>query len=185
MIQAIQIRVGMVLLYEGNLYRAMSIHHVTPGKGNAVIQTELRDLRSGTKIEKRFRPSESIERARIDTHEMEYLYEDGHHYHFMDTESYEQHQMSKETLGSAVHYLQPNTKITVDLYGSEAIGVELPSSVELKIVETDPPMKGSTASGSNKPAKLENGVTVKVPPYLKTGDLVRVNPNTDEFIERA
>lgn len=149
------------------------------------MQTELRDLRSGTKVEKRFRPSESVERARIDTREMEYLYEDGSHYHFMDTESFEQHQLTKEVLGNGVHYLQPNAKITIDLFEKEAIGIELPSSVELKIIETDPPMKGATASGSNKPAKLDNGVTVKVPPYLKTGDMVRVNPNTDEYIERA
>lgn len=185
MIIATQIRNGMILVVDGNLYRVLKTHHVTPGKGNALIQTEMRDLRSGNKIEKRFRPSESVERAHITTREMEYLYEDGHHYYFMDTESYEQVHMSSEALGSAVHYLQPNTKITVDLYEGEPIGVELPSSMDLKIVETDPPLKGATQSSSNKPAKLENGVTVKVPAYLKSGDLIRIDPNTDEYIERV
>lgn len=185
MIGATQIRPGMVLQVEGNLYRVIKIQHVTPGKGNAIMQTELRDLRAGNKVEKRFRPSESVEKVSIHTKEMEYLYHEGDLYHFMDTTSYEQHQINATALGNAVHYLTPNTKITVDLFESEPIGVELPSAMEFEVVECDPPMKGATASGSNKPAKLNNGVTIKVPPYLKVGDKVKINPNTDEYLERV
>ncbi len=149
------------------------------------MQVEMRDLRSGTKIEKRFRPSEGVERVSMTTREMEFLYDDAEGFHFMDTESYEQFLLSREALGNATYYLQPNTKIQVDLYEGEAIGIELPNSMEFTIVETDPPLKGATASSSAKPAKLDNGLTVKVPAYLNSGDKVRVNPQTDEFIERV
>ena len=185
MINATQIRPGMILVVDDKLLRVLKIQHITPGKGNAIMQTELRDLRSGIKLEKRFRPSESVERAFLQTKEMEYLYSEGKDFHFMDTENYEQIHMSEDTLGSAVYYLKPNTKITVDFYEQEPIGVELTSSMELEIVETDPPLRGATASSSGKPAKLDNGVTVKVPAYLKVGDRVRVNPETDEYIERV
>lgn len=185
MITATQIRPGMILVVDGKLYRVMKTQHVTPGKGNALMQTELRDLRSGNKIEKRFRPSESVERAYLQTKEMEFLYSEGDDYHFMDTETYEQVHMTATVLGTATHYLQANTKITVDLYEGEAIGVELPSAMEQEIIETDPPLKGATASSSGKPAKLDNGITVKVPAYLKVGDRIRVNPATDEYIERV
>lgn len=185
MIIATQIRKGMILLTDGKLLRVLKTTHVTPGKGNALIATELRDLRSGLKLEKRFRPNESVERVSLTTREMEYLYEDGEHYHFMDTETYEQVQMNSQALGNATYYLQPNTKIQVDFYEGEAISIELPSSMDFKIAETEPPIKGATAASSAKPAKLENGLIIKVPPYLQVGDVVRVNPETDEYIERV
>ncbi len=184
-INATQIRQGMILLVDDKLYRVLKTTHVTPGKGNALMATELRDLRSGIKIDKRFRPSESVERVSLMTRQMEYLYEDGDFYHFMDTDNYEQVQLNSKALGNATFYLQPNTKIQVDLYEGEAISVELPSAMEFEIVETEPPIKGATAAASGKPAKLNNGLSVKVPPYLKVGDKVRVNPQTDEFIERV
>jgi elongation factor P len=185
MIQATQIRAGMILAIDGNLYRVLSTNHVTPGKGNALMATELRDLKSGIKIDRRFRSSETVEKAIITTREMEYLYADGEQYTFMDTENYEQCHMSQALLGDGVYYLQANMKFSVSLYDGSPIGVEFPTAVELEITDTDPPMRGATASSSNKPAKLSNGVTTKVPPYLKVGDKVRVNPNTGEFVERV
>ncbi len=175
----------MILHVDNKLYRVLKTTHITPGKGNALMATELRNLRSGVKIDKRFRPSESVERVSLTTREMEYLYEDGEHYHFMDTENYEQVQLGSEALGSASHYLQPNTKIKVDMFEGEAIGIELPGAMEFVITETDPSIKGATATSSYKPAKLENGLTIKVPPYLGVGDRIRVNPATDEYIERV
>ncbi len=185
MIIATQIRKGMILVLDGVLYRVLTTSHVTPGKGNALMATEIRNIKTGIKTEKRFRSSESVERAFLTTREMEFLYNDGEQYHFMDTESYEQVQLNGEALGNAPYYLQPNTKIKVDMYEGDPIGVELPAAMDFEIVETDPPLKGATAAASPKPAKLSNGLTIKVPPYMEVGDKVRVNPETDEFIERV
>ena len=185
MIQATQIRPGMILVHEGDLYRVMAIQHVTPGNKRGKMQVEMRRLKDGTKIEYRYRSEDSVEKATLEQRDMEYLYKDGEHFCFMDSSNYEQVHLSSEMLGTAVHYLQPNTKVVVDLYQDAPVGVEIPSTMDLKVVETEPVFKGATAASSYKPAKLENGITVKVPPFVKEGDRVRVDTATDEYLERV
>ncbi|MBI2067307.1 MAG: elongation factor P [Deltaproteobacteria bacterium] len=185
MIQATQIRVGMILLHEGDLYRVLAIQHVTPGNKRGKMQVEMRRLKDGTKIDYRFRSEDSVERATLEQRDMEYLYQEGDHYCFMDSTTYEQVHLSTDLLGNATHYLQPNTKVVVDLYDEKPVGVEIPGTMNLKVVETEPVFKAATAASSYKPAKLENGITVKVPPFVKEGDLVKVDTSSDEYLERV
>lgn len=185
MIQATQIRVGMVILFEGELYRVLKIDHITQGNKRGKVQTDLRNIRTGVKTEYRFRSEDSVEKAVFTEREMEYLYKEGDAYTFMDSSNYEQTQLSKDELGNAIYYLQPNTKVQVEFYEERAIGVELPSTMVLKVTDTDPPMKGATASGSAKPATLENGLSVKVPKFIEVGDLVKVDTTTNAYVERA
>ncbi|MBI4373767.1 MAG: elongation factor P [Deltaproteobacteria bacterium] len=185
MIQATQIRVGMIILYEGELCRVLTIQHLTQGNKRGKMQVEMRRLKDGTKLNYRFRSEDSVEKATFEEREMEYLYQEGDHYVFMDSTNYEQTSLSVERLGTAVHYLQPNTKVMVDFYNESPVGVEIPSTMDLKVVDTDPPVKGATAAASYKPAKLDNGITVKVPPFVKIGDTVRVDTASDEYLERV
>lgn len=185
MIQATQIRVGMVIIHEGELYRVLKIDHITQGNKRGKVQTELRNIRTGTKTEYRFRSEDSVEKAVFTEKEMEYLYSEGESYIFMDSSNYEQIQLNKDEVGNAIHYLQPNTKVQVEFFDEKPIGIELPASMVLKVVTTDPPLKGATASGSAKPATLENGLTVKVPQFIEVGDQVRVDTSSNEYIERA
>ena len=175
----------MIILHEGALCRVLSIQHITPGNKRGKMQVEMRRLKDGIKINFRFRSEDSVEKAVLEAQEMEFLYKEGDRYCFMDTSSYEQVQILAETFGSAVHYLQPNTRITVDFYEGSPVGVELPATMDLKVVETEPVFKGATASSSYKPAKLENGMSIKVPPFVKVGDAVRVDTATDEYLERV
>lgn len=185
MITATQIRNGMVIVHEGHLFRVMNVAHLTPGNKRAIIHTQLRNLKSGTQAEVRFSSVDKVERAILELHEMEYLYHDGEHYYFMNTETYEQLSLSGEVLGEAVHYLLPNTRVECDFYEGQAVGVELPPSVTLKVVEAEPTVKRATASASYKQATLETGAVVKVPPFIQAGDLVKVNPVTGEYVERG
>jgi elongation factor P len=185
MIAATQIRVGMVIVLEGELYLVLRVDHITPGNKRGKVQTELRSLRTGLKTEHRFRSEDTVEKAVLTEKEMEYLYQDGDSYHFMDSATYEQIHLRKEDLGNAVYYLQPNTKVMVEFHEERPIGVELPAAMDLKVTETSPPMKGATAAGGAKPATLENGLTVKVPQFIQTGDLVRVDTSTNEYLERV
>ena len=175
----------MIIVHEGELYRVLAIQHVTPGNKRGKMQVEMRRIKDGTKIEYRFRSEDSVEKATLEQRDMEYLYQEGEHYCFMDQATYEQVHLSSEMLGSAVHYLQPNTKVVVDLYQERPIGVEIPSTMDLKVVTTDPVFKSATAASSYKPAKLENGITVKVPAFVKEGDRVRVDTASDEYLERV
>ncbi len=175
----------MALVIEGELYRVLKVDHLTPGNLRAKVMTQLRSMRTGLKNEHRFRAEDTVEKATFVEKEMEYLYQDGEQYVFMDTTTYEQFHMNQEELGNAVHYLQPNTKVTVELYEERPIGVELPGTMILTITDTQPPMKGATASGSAKPAVLENGLTVKVPQFIQTGDKIKVDTSTNEYVERA
>ena len=185
MIQATQIRVGMIIVHDGELCRVLNITHITQGNKRGKVQTDLRNVRTGIKTEYRFRSEDSVEKATLTEKEMEFLYNDGDAYHFMDSASYEQIQLMKDELGNAIHYLKPNTKVVVELYEERAIGVELPPIMELKIVDTQPPMKGATASGGAKPATLENGLAVKVPQFIQRDDIVRVDTSTNEYVERV
>ncbi len=183
--QANDIRRGMLIMYNGAPHRVLEFRHRTPGNLRAFVQAKLRNIKNGSSTEVRFSSTENIERAAVEGHEMEYLYSDGDMHHFMNTETYDQIGLDEETLGDATGYLVPGTKIKVEFFDGSPIGVELPPSVELTVVETQPELKGATASDSPKPAKLETGVTVQVPPFIKEGDRIRVDPNKGVYLERA
>jgi len=182
---ATDIRRGMVILYKDVPHRVLEFQHRTPGNLRAFVQAKLRNLESGLSTEARFSTSESIERAALEEQEMEYLYSDRGAYYFMNTETYEQIELDDETLGDAVHYLVPSTKIVVNVFEGRPLSVAVPDVVELEVVETIPELKGATASNSPKPAKLETGISVMVPPFIKEGDRVRVDTATGEYLERA
>ncbi|HYP25817.1 MAG TPA: elongation factor P [Blastocatellia bacterium] len=179
------IRRGMIIMYNGSPHRVLDFQHRTPGNLRAFVQAKLRNLRNGSSTEVRFSSTENIERASLEEHEMEYLYSDGDLHHFMNTETYDQIALDGESLGDAINYIVAGTKIQVEFFDGAPIGVELPPAVELTVVETQPEMKGATASNSPKPAKLETGVTVQVPPFVKEGDRIRVDPSKGVYLERA
>jgi elongation factor P len=184
-IPATQIRRGMVIVYEGDPCRITEFRHHTPGNLRAMVQAKLRNLRTGSNFEHRFRAADTIERASLETHDLEFLYQGGDTYHFMNTENYDQIELDDEALGDAAQWMQGGMKIVAEFYNGKAIGIQLPNAIELEVVETAPVMKTATKSASSKPAKLENGVTVNVPEFLSTGERVRVNPNTGEYLDRA
>lgn len=183
--QATDLRNNMVIVFEGDLCRVMEFRHHTPGNLRAMVQAKLRNLRTGSQFEHRFRSSDPIDQAFIETHEMEYLYADGHAYHFMNTENYEQTEMTEDALGEAAKWLAEGMKIQVQVYEQNPIGVELPKTVVCKVAETQPMMRGATAASSNKPALLENGVTITVPPFVEVGTEVVVDPTEERYLERA
>ncbi|HWX43526.1 MAG TPA: elongation factor P [Blastocatellia bacterium] len=183
--QANDIRRGMIIIYNGTPHRVLDFQHRTPGNLRAFVQAKLRSLKNGSSSEVRFSSTENIERAALEDHEMEYLYSDADMHHFMNTETYDQIGLDAEALGGATDYLVPGTKIQVEFFEGQPIGVELPPAIELMVIETQPEMKGATASNSPKPAKLETGVTVQVPPFIKEGDRIRVDPAKGVYLERA
>jgi len=184
-IPATQIRRGMVIVFEGEPCRVVEFRHHTPGNLRAMIQTKLRSLRTGSSFEHRFRSADTIERAALEQHQMEYLYSDGSHHHFMNTENYEQVALSDEELGDSAQWLSPGLKIQAEFYEGSPIGIDMPPSIELTVSQTEPSLKGATVSNVNKPATLENGVTIQVPPFINEGDRIRVDPTEGRYIERA
>jgi elongation factor P len=184
-LQANDIRKGMVLLFEGTPCKVMEFRHHTPGNLRAMVQTRLRNLLTGNSFEHRFRSNDTLDRVTLEQHRMEYLYSDGTHHHFMNGETYEQIALTEDELGDAAQWLMPSLKIEVEFYNGTPIGVSLPASMELTITETEPVLKGATASNSNKPATLENGVTIQVPPFITEGERIRVNPAEAKYIERV
>ena len=179
------IRKGMVILFEGTPCRVMEFRHHTPGNLRAMVQTRLRNLLTGNSFEHRFRSNDTLDRIVLEQHDMEYLYSDGSHHHFMNTENYKQVSLTEDELGDAVPWLMPGLKIQVEFYNETPIGVQLPASMELTITDTEPVMKGATASNSNKPATLENGVTLYVPSFMTVGEKIRVNPSESKYMERV
>jgi elongation factor P len=175
----------MIIMYNGAPHRVLDFQHRTPGNLRAFVQAKLRNIRNGSSTEVRFSSTENIERAMFEEHEMEYLYSDGDIHHFMNTETYDQIGLDNEALGDAMDYMVAGTKIKVQMFEGAPIGVDLPPAVELTVVETQPELKGATASNSPKPAKLETGVTVQVPPFIKEGDRIRVDPTKGVYLERA
>ena len=182
---ATQIRRGMVLVFEGDPCRVVEFRHHTPGNLRAMVQAKLKNLRTGSNFEHRFRAADSIEKASMETHDLEFLYQGGDTYHFMNTENYEQLEMDEEMLGDNAQWMQPGMRIQAEYYEGRPIGIQLPNSLTLEIVDTAPVMKTATKTASTKPAKLENGVTVNVPEFIATGERIRVNPQSGEYIERA
>jgi len=184
-IQATRLRKGMLIKVGNNLFRILDLHHLTPGNKRAHIQVRMRNIRTGTLADEKFRAEDDVERATLDEREMQYLYHDGDLYHFMDTETYEQIHIPTEVLGDSMNYLVPDALIRVEFYDTEAVGVELPPTVDLVVKETVPGIKGATASAQVKPATLETGLVVQVPPFINEGDKIRVSTDTGEYQSRA
>ena len=176
---------GMLLKIGEDLMRVLDVQHVTPGNLRGFVRVKMRNIRSGLLADNRFRSEDTVERATLDEREMQYLYQDGDAYYFLDTSSYEQVHISGEALGDSVSYLKGEMTIQVEFYGTEPVGIELPQTVDLKVVDTVPGIKGATASNQIKPAKTETGLVVNVPPFVNNGDMIRVSTETGEYLARA
>jgi elongation factor P len=176
---------GMLIKIGDDLFRVLDLQHVTPGNLRGFVRVRFRNIRNGSLSDQKLRSEDTVERAVLDERQMQYLYKDGDSYHFMDTETYEQMHMSAEALGDSVNYLMPEATIAVEFYGSEPVGIELPVTVDLKVVDTVPGIKGATASNQVKPATLETGLVVNVPPFINAGDVVRVSTESGEYLSRA
>src|SRR5665213_67804 len=182
---ATQIRRGMVLVFEGEPCRVVEFRHQTPGNLRAMVQAKLKNIRTGNSFDHRFRAADTIERASMETHDLEFMYQGGDTYHFMNTENYDQIEMDEEALGDAAQWMQSGMKIQAEYYNGNPIGIHLPNSLNLDIVDTAPVMKTATKTASTKPATLSNGVTINVPEFIAQGERVRVNPTTGEYMDRA
>jgi elongation factor P len=184
-IQATRLKKGMLVKIENDLFRVLELQHVTPGNLRGFVRVKFRNIRSGTLADQKLRSEDTVERATLDEREMQYLYKDGEDFYFMDTSSYEQIHISSEALGESVSYLKPEMTIQVEFYGVEPVGIELPQTVDLKVDKTVPGIKGATASNQVKPATLETGLVVQVPPFINEGDTVRVSTESGEYLSRA
>lgn len=179
------IRPGNIIEHQGRLWRAIKTQHTQPGKGGAYLQVELKDIRDGTKLNERFRSSETVEKVRLDEHDYQFLFADGDQYTFMDADTFEQITLNVDFIGEPSVFLQEGMTVTVQSYEGSPISVQLPETVTMRIVEADPVVKGQTAASSYKPAKLENGVRVMVPPHIETGVRIVVNTADSSYVERA
>ena len=184
-ISGVDIRPGNIIEYEGGLWRAVKIQHTQPGKGGAYMQVELKNLIDGRKNNVRFRSAETVEKVRLDTREYQYLFADGDMLTFMDKETFEQVSLSSDMLGDAAAFLQDGMDVMLELYEEKPISVQLPDQVEAQIVEADAVVKGQTASSSYKPAILDNGVRVMVPPHIESGTRIIVDVYNQEYVKKA
>jgi elongation factor P len=185
MLSATKLRPGMVIMFNNELYTVFSVNHRTPGNLRGFVQAKMRSLRSGSMTEHRFSSEDKVEKATLEEHEMEYLYDDGEYYYFMNTENYEQMHLTKELLGDSTDYLIPQLKVSVEFYEGKPISVDLPATVDMTVVETEPGLKGATVSNVTKPAKMETGLVVQVPPFINEGEKIRVNTAEGTYQERA
>src|SRR5271156_5696719 len=174
-LKATQLRAGMIIQHDGDLYHVYSVDHRTPGNKRASMQTKMRNLRNGSMMDYRFRAEEFVEKVVVDEIQFEYLYSDGDSHHFMNTENYEQLQLQNDIVGDAKDYLIPNMAVKIEYYDEKAIGVLVPDTVDLLVVETEQTIQKATASAVMKPAKLETGLTVNVPPFVNEGDRIKVD----------
>src|SRR5580658_5405660 len=184
MVKATQLRPGMIIRHEGELYTIFSVDHRTPGNKRGSMQTRMRSLRTGSMLDYRFRAEETLERAILDDIEFEFLYSDGDGHHFMNSENYEQTTLQPDILGDAVNYLVPNMPVKLEFYEGKPMGVLLPDTVDLKVVDTEPSIQKATASAVMKPAKLETGLIINVPPFVGNGDKVKVDTSEARYIQR-
>jgi elongation factor P len=182
---ATQIRRGNVIIFNGVPHRVIDFHHHTPGDLRAMVHAKMKNLKTGGTLEHRFRAADTVEKAQMETHELQYLYKDSHHYHFMNNENYEMVMLDGETLGDSAQWLTENMIILAEFYEGRAIGIELPASLVLEVVRTEPAMAGATKTAMTKPAMLSNGVTVQVPAFINEGELLRVDPREGKYLERA
>ncbi|HEV2342396.1 MAG TPA: elongation factor P [Candidatus Acidoferrales bacterium] len=185
MVKATQLRPGMIIQHEGNLFTVFSVEHRTPGNKRGSMQTKMRNLKTGAIIDYRFRAEEFVERAIMDEIEFEYLYNDSEGWHFMNQQSYEQLALGKEILGDTVDYLIPNLQLKIEFYEGKPLGLLLPDTVDLAVTDTEPTVQKATASAVMKPAKLETGLTISVPPFVNNGDKVRVDTSEGRYIQRV
>jgi len=185
MIQATQLRPGMVIKFNNELHSVFSMTHRTPGNLRGFVQAKMRNLRSGNMIEHRFSSEDRVEKADLEEVEMEYMYDDGEFFYFMNTETFEQMHLTKDLLGDATEYLVPQLKVHVEFHEGKPISVELPPTVDLQVVETEPGLKGATVSNVTKPAKLETGLVVQVPPFINSGERIRISTVEGTYLERA
>ena len=184
MISGRELRKGIIIELDGTLYQVVDYQHVKM-KRTALARVKLRDLTAGHTIERSFQSNDKLVRARLDTRPMQYLYNDGDIYHFMDTESFEQIEIDRKRLGDVLNYLKESSTVEVSSYKDEIVDIELPVAVELKVIATEPGFKGDTATGGNKPATLETGFTVQVPLFINEGDIIKVDTRTGEYLERS
>src|ERR1700735_5299565 len=185
MLSATQLRPGMVIKFNNELSTVFSMTHRTPGNLRGFVQAKMRSLRSGSMREHRFSSEDKVEKALLEQHEMEYLYDDGEYYYFMNIETFEQLHLMKDLLGDATQYLIPQLKVSVEFYEGKPMSVELPPTVDLTVVETEPGLKGATVSNVTKPAKMETGLVVQVPAFITEGEKIRVNMSAGTYQERA
>jgi len=185
MINATQIRKGMLLKVDDELFKVIEKNHVTPGKGQALIQTKLRKLKDHSLHDYRFRSKDRVEQAYLEGIEMEFLYQEGSDYIFMNLDNYEQSKLSEGILGTSVNYLIPNVVFSIEMFEGKPVGVTPPLTIELKVVETAPFLKGATQSASSKPATLETGITLNVPQFIQEGDFIRIDTREDKYLERV
>ena len=184
-LKATLLRAGMIIQHEGDLFSVYSVDHRTPGNKRAAMQTKMRNLRTGSMIDYRFRAEEFVEKVTVDELEFEYLYSDGDGHHFMNTENYEQLQLQDDIVGDTKHYLIPNLPVKIEYYDEKPIGVLIPDTVDLTVVETEQTIQKATASAVMKPAKLETGLVVQVPPFIAEGEKIRVSTSEMAYLERA
>jgi len=184
-IQATRMRKGMLVKIQNDLFRVLELQHVTPGNLRGFVRVKFRNIRSGALADQKLRSEDMVERATLDEKNMQYMYSSGDDHYFMDTETYDQVHISGEALGESVSFLIPEMVIQVEFYGDEPVGIELPPTVDLLVKDTVPAIKGATANAQLKPAMLETGLTVLVPPFISPGDRVRVNTETGEYQSRA
>ncbi|CUH97431.1 Elongation factor P [Propionispora sp. 2/2-37] len=185
MISSSDFRNGVTIEIDNDVWQVVDFQHVKPGKGAAFVRAKLKNARTGAVVERTFNPGEKLPKAHVDRREMQFLYESDGAYNVMDNETFEQFSLSSEQLGEATRYLKENMNINVIFFQGTVIGVDLPTSVELTVVETDPGIRGDTATGGTKPAKLETGYVVRVPLFINVGEVLRIDTRSGEYIERA
>lgn len=185
LIQATQLRSGMIVEYNKDLWRIMSLTHITPGNWRGMVQTKLRNIKTGTQTENRFRSEDRVERVILDQVQMEFLYQDGDHFYFMNTQTYDQIAISRELIEDAVPFLTPNIQVEVEFHENAPLNVSLPKTVNLKVVSTDPGLKSAAVTNTLKPATTESGLVVQVPHFITEGEVITVNTETREYVARA
>jgi elongation factor P len=184
-VPATQVRKGNVIIFNGDPCRIIEFEHRTPGNLRAFIQAKMKNLRNGSTLEHRFRAADQVEKAEMSTQELQYMYSDGTHHHFMNVQNYEMIELSDESMGDSAQWLTPNMTITAEMFEGNPVGIDLPAALEYEVVETDASLAGATKPAMTKPAKLDNGVTVQVPAFVKQGDRIRVDPREGKYLERA
>jgi elongation factor P len=184
-ITATNLRRGMAVMFQNEPCRVIEFHHHTPGNLRAMVHAKMRKLRTGVTVEHRFRASDTLDEAHLESHELQYLYHDGQSYHFMNTETYEQFEMDAEALGDHAQWMTDGMQVVAEYFDGRPISVELPNALVFEVIETAPVMKSATKTASYKPARLSNGASVNIPEFIQTGEKIRVNPNTGEYLDRV
>jgi elongation factor P len=185
MISSNDFHTGVTIEVDGDIFTVLEFQHVKPGKGQAFVRSKLKNLRTGSIVDKTFRAGEKVQKAHMERKEMEYLYRDGDDFHVMDMETYEQISLTVEQIGDGVKYMKENDRLNVIVHNEEVLGVEVPITVFLKITEVEPGIKGDTASGATKPATLETGLVVQVPLFINEGDTIKIDTRTGYYVERV